>query len=48
MPTSVTHFTKEHFSFVKGAPSLAYLALGILGGGAANGVGEGGNKFRRD
>ena len=39
MPTSVTHITDEHFSFVKGA--LAYLALGILEGGTASGVGGG-------
>jgi len=40
MPTSFTNVTEEHFFFVKGA--LAYLALGILGGGAVTGVERGG------
>jgi len=39
MPTCVSHVAEEHFFFVRG--TLTYLALGILGGGAAMGVGEG-------
>ena len=45
MPTSFTHVTEEHFFFVKGA--LAYLALGIFGGGAASGVVGAGYGCRR-
>jgi len=40
-PTGITYVTEEHFSFVKLERTLTYLALGILGGGAAMGVGEG-------
>jgi len=39
MPTSVTYITEEHFLFVEGA--MAHLTLGVLGGGAAVGVGGG-------
>ena len=39
--TSITHVTEEQFFFVKLERTLTYLALGILGGGAAMGVGEG-------
>jgi len=44
MPTSVTYVTVEHFFFLKGA--LAYLTLGIFGGRAAMGVGEGWYGYR--
>jgi len=37
----ITHVTEEQFFFVKLERTLTYLALGILGGGAAMGVGEG-------
>ena len=36
MLSSVTYVTEEHFSSIK-----VYLAMGILGSGAAVGVGEG-------
>jgi len=40
MPSGVTCVTEEHFSFVKW--TLAYLALGILGGGLAREKGRDG------
>jgi len=39
MPYTLTYVTLEHLFFVK--RTLTYLALGILGGEAAMGVGEG-------
>jgi len=39
MLAGVTYVTEEQFFFVRG--TLIHLALGILGGGAAKGIGEG-------
>jgi len=39
VPAGVTYVTEKHFFFIKG--TLTYLTLGILGGGAGKGAGEG-------